>query len=137
MRKNEWVPVHGHTNPLDGGSLLNPGLGTGGSTGDPSGGGGGSATTAVAVSVADVAGYFTGADVEAVLAEIGAAGAGALNDMTDVTITSPATADRLRYDGSVWRNSTLIWTPVTVFDPTTGNYLPAVDGSGNQIMTEA
>lgn len=30
-----------------------------------------------------------------------------------------------------------IWYPLTVFDPTTGNYLPLVDGSGNQIMTNA
>lgn len=33
--------------------------------------------------------------------------------------------------------STGIWYPVTVFDPTTGNYLLLTDGSGNAIMTEA
>lgn len=49
---------------------------------------------------------------------------------------SPALADRLRWNGSAWVNSALRWTPVTVFDPTTGNYLPLVDGDGNQIMTE-
>jgi hypothetical protein len=60
----------------------------------------------------------------------------ALDDLTDVTLTSPALADRLRFDGSVWRNSALVWTPLTVYDPTTTNYLPLVDGSGNQIMAE-
>jgi hypothetical protein len=65
-------------------------------------------------------------------------GASALDDLTDVAITSPADADRLRYDAGsgLWKNSSLKWTPVTVYDPTTGNYLPAVDGSGNSILTE-
>lgn len=53
------------------------------------------------------------------------------------TISSPATGDRLRWNGSAWVNSALIWTPLTVYDPTTTNYLPLVDGSGNQIMAEA
>ena len=61
---------------------------------------------------------------------------GALDDLTDVTITSPTAAQRLRYSGTAWLNSSLVWTPMTVFDPTTGNYLPLVDGSGNQVMTE-
>jgi hypothetical protein len=60
---------------------------------------------------------------------------GALDDLTDVTITSPAAADRLRYSGTAWVNSALIWTPLTVFDGTT--WLPLVDGSGNAIMAEA
>lgn len=70
-------------------------------------------------------------------ANLGASLSLALDDLTDVTITSATTADRLRFDGSVWRNSALIWTPLTVYDPTTTNYLPLVDGSGNQIMAEA
>lgn len=37
----------------------------------------------------------------------------ALDDLTDVTITSATTADRLRYDGSVWRNSAKVWSPLT------------------------
>jgi hypothetical protein len=61
----------------------------------------------------------------------------ALDDLTDVTITSAATADRLRFDGSIWRNSALIWRPVTTYDPTTGLWVPLVDGSGNAIMAEA
>jgi len=60
---------------------------------------------------------------------------GALDDLTDVTITSPAAADRLRYSGTAWVNSALIWTPLTVSDGTT--WLPLVDGSGNAIMAEA
>jgi hypothetical protein len=61
---------------------------------------------------------------------------GALDDLTDVTLTTPASADRLRFDGSVWRNSALIWRPVMVLDPTSGNYLP-VTASGDAVMTEA
>lgn len=61
-------------------------------------------------------------------------GVSALGDLSDVTLTTPATADRLRFDGSVWRNSALIWTPLTVYDGT--NWLPLVDGSGNAIMSE-
>jgi hypothetical protein len=59
----------------------------------------------------------------------------ALDDLTDVTITSPATADRLRYSGTEWVNSALIWTPLTAFDGT--DWLPLVDGDGNSIMAEA
>lgn len=62
---------------------------------------------------------------------------GALDDLTDVTLTSVATADRLRYDGSVWRNSALIWRPMTTYDPTSGLWVPLVDGDGNAIMAEA
>ncbi len=61
----------------------------------------------------------------------------ALDDLTDVTITSATTADRLRFDGSVWRNSALIWRPVTTYDGTTGLWVPLVDGDGNAIMAEA
>ena len=43
-----------------------------------------------------------------------------LDDLTDVVLTSPASADRLRFDGSVWRNSALTWKPV-------------MDGSGNVV----
>ncbi len=64
-------------------------------------------------------------------------GVSALDDLSDVTITTPTLADHLRYDGSVWRNSPLIWRSMTAFDPTTGNWLPLVDGSGNQIIAEA
>jgi hypothetical protein len=61
-------------------------------------------------------------------------GGGALDDLTDVTITSPASAQRLRFDGSQWVNSALKWVPVTTYDGT--NWLPAVDGDGNAIVTE-
>lgn len=64
-------------------------------------------------------------------------GVSTLDDLTDVTITSPVTADRLRYDGAVWVNSALIWRPVTVYDPTSGLWVPLVDGNGNAIMAEA
>jgi hypothetical protein len=60
----------------------------------------------------------------------------ALDDLTDATITSPALGDRLRYNGSAWVNSPLIWAPVMVLDPGTGNYLVLTDTSGNAIMAE-
>ena len=65
----------------------------------------------------------------------GGATVAALDDLTDVTISAPATGDRLRYTGSGWANSALVWTPVTTYDGT--NWMLAVDGSGNAIMTEA
>jgi hypothetical protein len=65
-----------------------------------------------------------------------AAGVSALDDLTDVAITSATLADRLRYDGSVWRNSALIWRPLMALDPTTGNYV-VVTASGNAVMVEA
>lgn len=43
----------------------------------------------------------------------------ALDDLTDVVITSVATDDTLRYDGSGWINDNRRWEPVT-FDPGTG-----------------
>lgn len=67
----------------------------------------------------------------------GATALPALGDLSDVSVPAPVTGDHLRFDGTNWLNSALKWIPVTVFDPTTGNYLPAVDGSGNQIMVEA
>lgn len=60
---------------------------------------------------------------------------GDLDDLSDVTITSPVAGARLRYDGTGWVDSTLIWRPVMTYDGT--NWLVAVDGSGNAIMTEA
>lgn len=92
------------------------------------------------VTLADAGGYFTGTTVEAALQEAGAdiaalGGTANLDDLGDVTITSPATADRLRFDGSGWRNSALIWRPVMTYDGT--NWLVLVDGDGNAIMAEA
>ncbi len=63
-------------------------------------------------------------------------GATTLDGLTDVVITSAAAADRLRYDGTTWVNSALIWAPVMVLDPGTGNYLVLTDTSGNPIMAE-
>lgn len=57
-----------------------------------------------------------------------------LDDLSDVTITAPATAQRLRYNGSAWVNSALKWSPTTTFDGT--NWLMVVDGSGNPVLTE-
>ena len=45
-------------------------------------------------------------------------GSTALDDLTDVTITSAATDDTLRYDGAVWVNDNRRWEPVTT-DPGT------------------
>lgn len=52
------------------------------------------------------------------------------------TISSPAVADRLRWNGSAWVNSALLWSPVMVLDPGTGNYLVLTDTTGNPIMAE-
>lgn len=38
---------------------------------------------------------------------------GALDDLSDVTITAPDTGDMLRYDGSAWVNTPGRWEPVT------------------------
>lgn len=62
--------------------------------------------------------------------------ASALDDLTDVVITSAAIADRLRFNGTNWVNSALIWAPVMVLDPGTGNYQVLTDTSGNPIMAE-
>lgn len=51
------------------------------------------------------------------------------------TTTGAVTADRLRFDGTNWVPSGLIWIGLTAFDGT--NWLPLVDGSGNQIVAEA
>jgi hypothetical protein len=61
---------------------------------------------------------------------------GALDDLTDVTITTPATSDRLRYNGSLWVNSTAMWVPVMVEDGATGLWYVAVTGDGDATMTE-
>jgi hypothetical protein len=60
------------------------------------------------------------------------------------TISSPATADRLRWNGSAWVNSGEIWRPVMVPNPTityadvlSGQYNVAVTGDGDAVMTEA
>jgi hypothetical protein len=49
-------------------------------------------------------------------------------------ITSPAVADRLRWNGTAWVNSGLAWVPMTVWDGS--NWVLLVDGSGNAIMAE-
>lgn len=53
------------------------------------------------------------------------------------TIASPAVADRLRWNGSAWVNSALIWRPVMTLEPTTGQWLPVVTGIGEAVLTEA
>lgn len=60
---------------------------------------------------------LTATDVQAAIDEIVATGgAAALDDLTDVVISSPAGADRLRFDGSVWRNSSDVWEPMIASD---------------------
>ncbi len=70
--------------------------------------------------------------------EWGTGGSGpiSLDDLTDVTLTSPAAGDRLRYDGSVWRNSAAVWVPVMVEDGATGLWYVTVTGDGDAVMTE-
>jgi hypothetical protein len=43
-------------------------------------------------------------------------GASALDGLTDVVITTPTAADRLRFDGSEWVNSNLHWEPMVDYD---------------------
>jgi len=89
-----------------------------------------------AVSYDNTTSGLAATDVQAAIDEVaGSVGSIALDDLTDVTITSPAEGARLRYDGTAWVDSTLIWRPATTYDGT--NWLVAVDGSGNAIMTEA
>ncbi len=69
--------------------------------------------------------YFARAD------HVHQGGAGALDDLTDVTITSATAGDRLRYSGSVWANSALRWEPHVDY---TGSVV--LDGLGNPVMVE-
>lgn len=61
-------------------------------------------------------------------------GATTLDGLTDVTITTPVVGDRLRFDGTVWRNSALIWQPLT--DPSVPDLIFDT-GTGDIIMVEA
>lgn len=54
-----------------------------------------------------------------------------LDDLTDVSITTPASGDRLRFDGSGWVNSPLRWEPHVSYDGTV-----VLDGIGNPVMHE-
>lgn len=66
----------------------------------------------------------------------GASAVAALDDLSDVTITSAAAADRLRFDGSEWRNSAKLWTPVMVEDVPSGLWYVVVTGDGDAVLTE-
>lgn len=66
----------------------------------------------------------------------GGGGASSLDDLTDVTITTPADADRVRYDAASgqWLNSTRVWVPLTTTlagDPTF-----VWDADDNLVLTE-
>lgn len=52
--------------------------------------------------------------------QLGGSSVGALDDLSDVTITSPAADEVLRYNGSAWVNDDRIWRPL-------------MDGAGNVI----
>jgi len=54
-----------------------------------------------------------------------------LDDLTDVTITSPQPLDRLHYNGSQWINTAAIWRPV--LDAATGDVLQDA-GTGEAVM---
>ncbi|MEO7398393.1 MAG: hypothetical protein ABIW84_07505 [Ilumatobacteraceae bacterium] len=62
-----------------------------------------------------------------------AGGAATLDDLTDVVITSATVADRLRYNGTNWVNSALIWQPLT--DGVAGSPELIFD-AGDVVMTE-
>jgi hypothetical protein len=53
------------------------------------------------------------------------------------TTMGGSVGDRLRFDGTNWTDSSLIWRPAMVLDPTSGNYLPMTTGSGDAVLTEA
>lgn len=61
----------------------------------------------------------------------GSSGASALDDLTDVTLTTPTSGDRLRYSGSEWVNSALRWEPHVAYDGTV-----VLDGNGDPVMVE-
>ena len=56
---------------------------------------------------------------------------GALDDLSDVAVSSPAPGDRLRFDGSGWVNSDLHWEPMVTYDG-----LVMLDSAGNPHMHE-
>lgn len=74
---------------------------------------------------------LTADDVQEALDELAAAAGAALDDLTDVTLATPAVGDRLRFDGSEWVNSSLHWEPLV---DGTGSVL--LDGSGNILRQE-
>ena len=55
----------------------------------------------------------------------------ALNDLSDVTITSAAAGDKLRHNGSGWSNANLHDEPMVLYDGTV-----MLDGNGNPMMHE-
>lgn len=58
-----------------------------------------------------------------------------LDDLTDVVITSPVEGQRLRFDGTSWVNTSLVWKPVLAFDPDSGLYVNVHSG-GDPVMAE-
>lgn len=122
MRKHQWVPVHAHTNPLNGGALVRPDTDGGGSVSD-SGGGGTTGTATLTVQDEGVA-LAVAADTLNFVGS-GVVASGTTNVKT-ITITSGATAS----DSQIWR-------PAMVLDPTSGNYLPMTTGAGDAVMVFA
>ena len=134
MRKHQWVPVHGHTGPIDGGSLVRPDESGGGSVS----GGGGTSTgpvAAVDVSLADVLGLFLGGNVEDGMAEL------ALKDIGYIAhgnTGSTETFDAL----TGWHSATLNAATVTfTFTGATSGLVAAMvlelaqDGTGGRLVT--
>lgn len=79
----------------------------------------GSANAGTAWTVTNTA--ATVVDTDAIdWAAFGGGGALALDDLTDVVITSPANADRLRYNAATsrWENSRLVWEELIATDGT-------------------
>lgn len=93
---------------------------------------------AVEVTYDNGASGLAAADLQGAVDEL-AAGIGspvvALDDLTDVVILAPVAGQRLRYDGSEWRNSSLKWKPVLALDPTSGLYVNVHSG-GDPVMAE-
>lgn len=60
-------------------------------------------------------------------------GATDLDGLTDVTLSSPTAADRLRYNGAEWQNSSLTWMPLSDGDPTSPSFIFA---GGEPVLVE-
>lgn len=52
-------------------------------------------------------------------------------------VTAPVLADRLRWNGTDWSTSPLIWRPVMSLDAGSGNFLPVTTGDGDAVLVEA
>jgi len=89
-------------------------------------------TSAAAIAISFVAAGPAGGDLTGTYPN---PGVGAI-DGSPVVITAPSVGDRLRWNGTAWVESSLIWRPLMALDPS-GNYLPVTSIDGDCVMVEA